>query len=126
MRCLATSEQTKIEFTAHRLLPLCSHALHIGLGASSVGPTAPALLWGPEEGKHQGGGGGGKELGGMGQTPGNFTVPRTCTSVAVVCSERSREISGSQWCKCQSEQRAGVTAARCHRREPKMRATWAL
>lgn len=96
MWCLATSEQTKIEFTARRLLPLCSHALHVGLGASSVGPTAPALLWGPEEGKRQGGGGGGKELDGMEQTPGDFMVPRTCTSVAVVRDlEKSRPATGA-------------------------------
>lgn len=74
MQYLATPEQIKIEFMAHLLL-LCSHG---GLGASSGGPTALALLWGPEEGRCQGGGGGGTELSGMGQTPDDFTVPWTC------------------------------------------------
>lgn len=115
MQCLATPEQIKIEFTAHLLLPLCSYAQHSRLGASSGVPTAPALRWGPAEERSQDDGGGGTELGGMGQTLGDFTVPQTCTSVAVVCSDRSRETLASHWHVCQAEQ-GEVTTARWHRR----------
>lgn len=55
------------------------------------------------------------ELGGMGQTAGDFAVPRTCTSVATVCSERFREILASRWHICQVEQAAGVTTETWHR-----------
>lgn len=45
MWCLATPEQIKIEFAAHRLLPLCSHALPWQAGSQLEWPyiTGTAL-----------------------------------------------------------------------------------